>query len=194
LVAEGWDPLGEIQVVVDGLGDVHHSQLALRVLLQRQRREPMSELVEALAKMDLFRGLSSAALERVAAIATEESHKATHVLFREGDAGESIYLILSGKVRISRNVAGMGEEALAVLGPGAAFGEMALIDEVPRSADAIVHEGCRLAVLSREAMEVLLFLNKDLAYEILWNFVKILSSRLRETNDKMTFMSVSGKF
>ena len=43
-------------------------------------------------------------------------------------------------------------------------------------------------------MQDLLFLHKDLAYEILWNIVHILSSRLRETNDKMTFMSVSGKF
>ena len=154
----------------------------------------MSELVAALANMDLFRGLSSAALERVASICTEQNHKTTEILFREGDTGENIYLILTGKVRISRNVAGMGEEALAVLGPGSAFGEMALIDEVPRSADAIVHDTCRLAVLTKEGMEDLLFLNKDLAYEILWNFVKILSSRLRETNDKMTFMSVSGKF
>ena len=88
----------------------------------------------------------------------------------------------------------MGEEALAVLGPGDAFGEMSLIDDFPRSADARVHERCRLLVLSKEAMEDLLFLQKDLAYEILWNFVKTLSSRLRETNDKMTFLSVSGKF
>jgi hypothetical protein len=43
-------------------------------------------------------------------------------------------------------------------------------------------------------MEDLLFLEKDLAYEILWNFVRILSARLRETNDKMTFLSVTGKF
>jgi CRP/FNR family cyclic AMP-dependent transcriptional regulator len=154
----------------------------------------MSELIEALAKMDLFRGLSGAALERVATICTEENYKTGEALFNEGDNGRNIYLVMSGKVRISRNVAGMGEEALAVLGPGAAFGEMALIDEVPRSADAIVHESCRLAVLSKESMEDLLFLNKDLAYEILWNFVKILSSRLRDTNDKMTFMSMSGKF
>ena len=48
--------------------------------------------------------------------------------------------------------------------------------------------------LAGAAPEDLLFLDKDLAYEILWSFVKILSTRLRETNDKMTFLSVTGKF
>jgi CRP-like cAMP-binding protein len=57
-----------------------------------------------------------------------------------------------------------------------------------------VHDRCRLLVLTKEALEDLLFLDKDLAYEILWNFVRILSSRLRETNDKMTFLSATGKF
>jgi len=88
----------------------------------------------------------------------------------------------------------MGEEALAILAPGDAFGEMSLIDDFPRSADARVHERCRVLVVDKDAMEDLLFLHKELAYEILWNFVQILSARLRETNDKMTFLSVSGKF
>ena len=57
-----------------------------------------------------------------------------------------------------------------------------------------MHEPCRLLVVSRDALEELLFLRKDLAYEILWNFVRILSTRLRETNDKMTFLSITGKF
>jgi len=88
----------------------------------------------------------------------------------------------------------MGEEALAVLGPGESFGEMSLIDDTPRSADARVHERCRLLVITREAFEDLLFVHKDLAYEILWNFVKTLSGRLREANDKMAFMTVSARF
>jgi CRP-like cAMP-binding protein len=154
----------------------------------------MTSTLEAIGKVELFRGLAPHGLERIASIASEETYPLGHKLFSEGDPGEKLYLILEGKVRISRFVAGMGEEALAVLGPGAAFGEMALIDEVPRSADAIVHERVKLLSLSKEAMQDLLFLHKDLAYEILWNIVRVLSRRLRETNDKMTFMSVSGKF
>ncbi|MBC7173420.1 MAG: cyclic nucleotide-binding domain-containing protein [Polyangiaceae bacterium] len=147
-----------------------------------------------MSKIHLFAGIGPAGLERIAAIATEETHRVGQFIFHEGDAGEALYLILEGKVRISREVSGMGEEALAVLGPGEAFGEMALVDDAPRSADARVHERCKVLVISKDALESLLFLHKDLAYEILWNFVKILSARLRETNDKMTFLSVTGKF
>lgn len=153
-----------------------------------------SAIVEALGKIELFRGIRLEGLERIAAICAEETFRAGDVVFREGEVGDKLYLILEGKVRIAREVSGMGEEALAVLGPGAAFGEMSLIDDFPRSADARVHERCRLLVLTKEALEDLLFLDKDLAYEILWNFVRILSARLRETNDKMTFLSVTGKF
>ena len=154
----------------------------------------LNGIEDALAKIRIFEGIAPAGLRHLAAIAREESYRVGHVIFREGDGGGALYLILDGKVRISREVSGMGEEALAVLGAGDAFGEMALIDDFPRSADARVHERCRLLVIEKESLEDLLFLHKDLAYEILWNFVQTLSSRLRETNDKMTFLSVTGKF
>ena len=153
-----------------------------------------TRVLDALANIHLFEGIAPAGLRELASLASEESYRVGEVVFREGEVGGALYLILEGKIRISREVSGMGEEALAVLGPGDAFGEMALIEETPRSADARVHERCRLLVIAKESMEDLLFLHKDLAYEILWNFVRILSSRLRETNDKMTFLSVTGKF
>jgi CRP/FNR family cyclic AMP-dependent transcriptional regulator len=154
----------------------------------------MSDVHQALANMNLFRGLSADGLERIAAIAGEERHEAGAFVFHEGEIGDKLYLILDGKVRISRNLPGMGEEALAVLGVGEAFGEMSLIDDTPRSADALVHEPARLLVITREAFEDLLFVHKDLAFEILWNFVKTLSGRLREANDKMAFMTVTSRF
>jgi CRP-like cAMP-binding protein len=81
-----------------------------------------------------------------------------------------------------------------VLSGGDYFGEMALIDDFPRSADARVHETCRLFVIAKEQLEQLLFVDRDLAYELLWNFVRTLSNRLRETNDKMTFLAASSRF
>ena len=88
----------------------------------------------------------------------------------------------------------MGEEALAVLGPGAVFGEMALLDEAPRSADARVHERCRLLVLPKDAFEDLLFLHKDLAYEVLWSGVRMLAGRLARRTTSSRFLSTSGRF
>ena len=154
----------------------------------------MAAMVELLAKIDIFNGLASGHLRRVAAIGTEEQHGLGAKVFAEGDTGDKFYLILEGAVRISRIVPGMGEEALAILRKGAYFGEMSLIDESPRSAHALVHERCKLFVISKQDLEDLLFVDRDLAYELLWNFVRTLTKRLRETNDKMTFLATSNKF
>jgi CRP-like cAMP-binding protein len=153
-----------------------------------------NEAIDLLGKIKFFAGLPGAYLRRIADIGLEEEHRGGATIFQEGDKGDKFYLIVDGAVRISRMVPGMGEEALAVLKAGAYFGEMALIDDFPRSAHAIVHEKCRLFVIRKEALEDLLFVDRDLAYELLWNFVRTLSARLRETNDKMTFLSVTNKF
>lgn len=150
-------------------------------------------IVNALANIELFSGIHAEGLEKIAEVCVEQTYAPGETVFREGELGDKLFLIREGEIRISRKVSGMGEEALAMLGAGAAFGEMSIVDESPRSADAIVHERCRLLVLTKEAIEDLMFLEKDLAYEILWNFVRILAARLRETNDKMTFMSMTSR-
>lgn len=154
----------------------------------------MTSRDEQLSKVELFAGLKPQALHLIAQVATEEAHAPQTKLFEHGQIGDRLYLILEGKVRIGRSVAGMGEEALAVLGPGDLFGEMALLDDSPRSADATVHERCRLLTITKAAFDDLLFVHKDLAYEVLWNMVRLLLGRLRNTNDKLTFLSISGRF
>lgn len=149
---------------------------------------------EQLARVPLFDGLSREALGFIAAVAKEESFERGTRIFQYGEVGDRLYVIVEGKIRISREVSGMGEEALAVLGAGEVFGEMALLDETPRSADATAHESARVLSITKEDFDDLLFLHKDLAYEVLWSCVRMLSVRLRETNDKLTFLSTSGKF
>ncbi len=156
--------------------------------------EAETERISQLAKVPFLEGLTDDSLMLIAHVTTEESHALGTRIFQYGDPGDKLFIILEGKVRISREVSGMGEEALAVLGPGEIFGEMALLDESPRSADARAHERCRLLVITKDAFDDLLFLHKDLAYEVLWASVRMLSMRLRETNDKFAFLSTSGKF
>ena len=150
--------------------------------------------VEILEQIDLFEGLGRDHLKRVADIGQEEATKSGKHVFDEGDPGDKFYVVLEGAVRISRIVPGMGEEALAVLRPGNYFGEMSLIDSQVRSATAIAHESLKTFSINRQDLEDLLFVDRDLAYELLWNFVRTLTNRLRATNDKMTFLATSNKF
>ena len=164
-----------------------------------EKKPPALDIVgkstlEILAQIDLFNGLPQGHLRRVVDIGIEEQYRSSAMIFSEGEPGDKFYLVIEGAVRISRIVPGMGEEALAVLRPGNYFGEMSLIDDAPRSATAMCHEKCRLFVVNRRDLEDLLFVDRDLAYELLWNWVRTLSRRLRATNDKMTFLATTSKF
>jgi CRP-like cAMP-binding protein len=150
---------------------------------------------QALRACALFQALPADRLRRVADIARHRDLPAGAVVFREGEQGDEMYVVVAGKVRISKQVPGVGEEALDILGPGSHFGEMAMVDDAPRSADALAHTACALAVVKREDLDQLMFVDKDLAYDLLWTFVRTLSARLRETNEKIKgFFAMSGGF
>lgn len=147
-----------------------------------------------LKDIDLFRGLRPAALQRIARVTQEVTVPAGTAIFRHGEAGDKLWLLLEGKVRIARDLHGLGEETLTILNAGQMFGEMALLDESPRSADAWAHTYCRLLTVPKDGFDDLLFMDKELAYEVLWSMVRVLTGRLRETNDKLALLSSSGKF
>jgi CRP/FNR family cyclic AMP-dependent transcriptional regulator len=154
-----------------------------------------SALVRMLRQVSLFEGLLPIHLKRIAALCQEVSFKLNDRVFTHGDASDGLYLILEGAVRISRSVSGIGEEALAVLKPGQYFGEMSIVDDdMPRSADAIAHESSRLLKLPKDDLRDLMFVDRELAYELLWRFVRTLSGRLRESNDRLLMLTVSSKF
>lgn len=145
-----------------------------------------------LKKVALFEGLTQGQLAKVAQIGQTRSYPVGAFLFREGETGQDMFVLTEGKVRISKTVPGIGEEALAILEPGQYFGEMAVIEDSPRSADAIAHTSCTVWVIERSKLDQLMFTDKDLAYVLLWTFVRTLSERLRETNDKIkAFFAIS---
>jgi CRP-like cAMP-binding protein len=150
---------------------------------------------QALRACALFQSLRADRLRRVAEIASHRDLPAGAVIFREGETGDEMYVVVAGKVRISKRVPGVGEEALGILEPGSHFGEMAMVDDSPRSADAIAHTACARAVVRRDELEQLMFVDKDLAYDLLWTFVRTMAARLRETNEKIKgFFAMSGGF
>jgi CRP-like cAMP-binding protein len=141
--------------------------------------------VALLKKVKLFEGLNSTQLTKVAGISEERTVEAGTFIFKENEQGNEMYVIEKGRVRISKNVPGIGEEALAILEPGSYFGEMAVVEDTPRSADAIAHSPLVLQVITKEALDELMFIDKEIAYILLWTFVRTLSERLRETNEKI---------
>jgi CRP-like cAMP-binding protein len=176
--------INEVTVVTEGVPGTEPAGPALSA----------DQTLGLLGGVNLFSALPAVYLRRIAGIGEIETHARGSRVFAEGTPGDKVYIILEGAVRISRQVAGIGEETLAVLAPGDYFGEMALIDDFPRSADALAHERCRLLVITKDHLSDLLFVDRDLAYDLLWTFVRTLAGRLRETNDKMTLLAVSAKF
>ncbi len=150
---------------------------------------------DLLKKISLFESLTDDELEEVEKICKIERIAKDSVIFSEGSAGDKCYVIIKGEVRISKMIPNIGEEALAVLKPGDYFGEMALIDSFPRSAHAITNTDVELLALSKEDLDKILIADREMGYKLLWVFVKTLSRRLRETNEKMAgFLALSGGF
>jgi CRP/FNR family cyclic AMP-dependent transcriptional regulator len=151
-----------------------------------------SGAVALLRKVPLFADLDDTELAAVAEVCREETFASAEYIFREGESGNRLYLITQGEVRISRKVPGSGEEALAVLKPGALFGEMAVFDRSERSTDAISHGGTMVLTITRAEFELLLDFNRELAYKVLWSVTRLLSARLRNTNDSLrSFLAMS---
>jgi CRP/FNR family transcriptional regulator, cyclic AMP receptor protein len=152
----------------------------------------MSATLELLRSIPLFTALSRDELGKIAELCETQSWESGEYIFREGEPGNRLYIIVEGSVRISRQIPGAGEEALAVLKRGALFGELAVIDKGERSTDAISHGGTTALTISRSEFEMLLEFNRDLAYKVLWAVVRMLSGRLRSTNDSLkSFLALS---
>jgi CRP/FNR family transcriptional regulator, cyclic AMP receptor protein len=152
----------------------------------------MAGIIELLRNVSIFRDLDSGELARVAEVCREQEFVSGEYVFHEGESGNRLYLIVEGEVRISREVPGSGEEALAVLKPGSLFGEMAVFDRSERSTDAISHGGTKVITIVRSDFELLLDFNRDVAYKVLWSVVRLQSGRLRSTNDSLkSFLAMS---
>ncbi len=106
-------------------------------------------------------------------------------LFQEGDRGEEMYIIQSGKVKISKRLRGV-EKTLATLEKGEFFGEMAILNDKPRSAAAETVEDSDLLVIDRKTFDTLIRGNP----EITIRFIKRLADRLREANEQMEALMI----
>lgn len=135
--------------------------------------------VEALRSVPLFRNLDDNATFELCNLLTVREVAAGTPLFHRGDPGDAMYLVETGRVRISLKDADGHDATLAELHDGEFFGEMAILDEQPRSADATIVTNTRLAVLSRDDFHAFLHKNPDIALGILAAMIR----RLRRTDE-----------
>jgi CRP/FNR family cyclic AMP-dependent transcriptional regulator len=132
-----------------------------------------------LRQIPLFEGLAEADLRAIAIQAVTREVARNTVLLREGERPASLYVVLEGKVRVSVSDEEGRELVLAVLGPKETFGELALIDDEPRSATVVATDRSRIAVVSKDDFKRCLARSPEIAI----NLLKYLSRRLREGNE-----------
>lgn len=136
------------------------------------------EKILFLKQIELFREFNARELGIIAQKAAEKSFSRGDVIFRQGEPGDSLYLVVGGKVRVVREE-GQKKETLAILEERTCFGEMAILSEEVRSATIEALETLTLLKIDREEFRQLILKKPEMAFPIF----RILIERLRNTNN-----------
>jgi CRP-like cAMP-binding protein/anti-anti-sigma regulatory factor len=136
-----------------------------------------------LERLDALAGLDAAEREILAGLLARRTYQAGEVVFREGDEGRELFLIVKGTASVRLRLPGHARDnRLATFSPGTVFGELALLDNQPRSAAIRADEDLVCYVLSQEAFETLKERHEPIAIKLLANLARELSARLRRAN------------
>ena len=146
----------------------------------------MSSAADTLAflrEVRLFKDIAPPELEVLGRSMAERPLRRGHVICREGDPGEEMFVVRSGSIVISKLVTGRVEQVLARIGPGDFFGEMSLFDRSPRSATVQADSDAALLALDREALRRMTELSPRAAADFFHALVLIFIERLRASGD-----------
>ncbi len=144
----------------------------------------MNASVQALRQIYLFKDLSDEALAVVAKVATPRVFEPGHELCREGGASEGMFLIRSGTVRVTK---GGSETGVVMLGSGSHFGELALVDDGPRSASVTAVERCDVLVVKGPELKQALGSRPEVGAPLYFAIAASIAKRLRATTDDLAF-------
>ncbi|HZS34515.1 MAG TPA: cyclic nucleotide-binding domain-containing protein [Methylomirabilota bacterium] len=134
--------------------------------------------VGILARTAVFAGLPRRLLARLAVQLFEKSYAPAELVFAEGDPGKGLFVVLDGEVEIVRETL-QGPQRIVTFGPGTAFGELALIDDLPRSATARATAPTRLLILYRTHFEQLVAGDRSVALLVMRNLLRLLAGYVR---------------
>lgn len=145
-----------------------------------------------LASHYMFKDLSPELIERIARLSVTRKIRAGDTLFFKNDDGDALYGVLNGRIRISTGTAGGQELVLNIIEKDEIFGEIALLDGKPRTADAIAITDAELMVLHRRDVKQLIVEESDLAV----HFLELAGERLRWLSDRIedaAFLDVAAR-
>jgi SulP family sulfate permease len=150
------------------------------VSLGRELEKPLE-----LHEIDLFKRRKVETLAALEACMEKRSFKAGEQIFARGDAGDELFLVRRGSVRIMLPIGGNKRYHLSTFTRGNFFGEMSFLDQDPRSADAVAHSEVELYALSRKRFDALAEDHKRVANNLLEGLARALAIRLRYTNTEL---------
>jgi CRP/FNR family cyclic AMP-dependent transcriptional regulator len=145
------------------------------------------EDIKLLKQIPLFKDFKVTEIMNIAMVAEQECFRAGDVIFKEGGAGDALYVIKKGQVRVVKRDASGEEHTLAHLKPGEYFGEISLVDRSPRSASVCADKDTELIKIKRTDFRNLIAGNKEIERKFYKSFTEVLCERLRVTNANLTF-------
>ncbi|MGH3546442.1 MAG: Crp/Fnr family transcriptional regulator [Mycobacteriales bacterium] len=147
---------------------------------------------EVLARCGLFQGIAEPDAQELAQQLEFLDVGKGHAIFTQGEFGDSLYIVLRGKVKVGRRTPDGRENLLAVVGPSDICGELSVFDPGPRTANAIALTECRLGRLRQDALRPWVAARPQITEQLL----RVLARRLRRTNDMLAdliFTDVPGR-
>lgn len=145
-------------------------------------------MIEFLKCVQLFQDLDDGELTALIEKSGDDAHQDKTFIFKEGEQGDAMYVVLDGTVKIVKMVDAGKFKTLAALGIGDFFGEMALLDGEARSASATAHGVARIMRVGRDEFAALMTENPYLGLKVVIRLSKILASRLRGANSQIIEM------
>jgi len=145
----------------------------------------MSDLIQIMKQIELFHGLDTAHLQKLAEISQREVYNESAVIFNQDDPGDKMYIISDGQVEIVHRAEGGEGRTMIFLGQGQVFGEMALLDEGTRSASVVAaQDSTEVYALPRTAFNTVCRADTTLGYQVMRNIALDLSFKLRHRNSE----------
>jgi CRP-like cAMP-binding protein len=145
----------------------------------------LDDILEVLQPLMLFEGFSAKECGELCEYLECFGAPTNATIIREGDIGDFLVIVLTGRINVVKYAATGEEKHVAVAGPGAFLGEMSLIDGKPRFASCISAEPADLAVLLRDNLNTLMLNNAHLGQKLLLMLLRLMAMRLRETTVRM---------